>query len=228
MGKFTQSTARSVASKGNTSASYGISRPVGEKDLPKRTDKPRKPKPKPKEYRRILFVVDKSASMAFRSGEDPRARGAGPGSPGNRKWDEALEMTVQALEGLDPDRHRFCVTLFSSGPEWSKHGWSTPTGPNITATINWMRRVEPRGGTDPVQAMRKAIHGVAGVDAVVFLTDTNFSPKKAASLRELFKQAANKKKPIKVYHTPLEGCRPIEPASGEVSNLFDGEIVTGE
>jgi Ca-activated chloride channel family protein len=105
--------------------------------------------------REVIFVLDTSGSMAGAS---------------IRQAKEALEL---ALARLAP-RDRFDVIEFNSHARALFGEARTASAANVGKAIDWVRRLEARGGTEMAAALRIALTGedtAQGVRQVIFLTD---------------------------------------------------------
>ncbi|HTF87234.1 MAG TPA: VWA domain-containing protein [Planctomycetota bacterium] len=104
---------------------------------------------------RVVFVIDRSGSMAGPFGTDRASR-----------YTEALRQLAMFLQQLGPRTH-FNLVLFSDAP----HAWSTclkPARPAmISSALEWARNAPPQGGT----MLRPAVTGVLELDPRTGLPD---------------------------------------------------------
>jgi uncharacterized protein with von Willebrand factor type A (vWA) domain len=108
--------------------------------------------------KRIVFIIDKSGSMA-------------QGWPYSR-WGRvkaALLTTIAQMEG----NIRYNIYLFDDFSHRHPMGWSDPN--QWGGTWTWLQTIIPGSqGTDPTAAFRSAMS--SGADVAYFLTDGEFKP----------------------------------------------------
>lgn len=105
---------------------------------------------------RFAFVVDISGSME----EGDRLRTAFA----------ELKRSISAL----PDFAQFFVVLYANGahePDFESDGWLRATRTNISRMKSWIDAQGARGGTYPLDALRRVFQLPQAPDVVFFLTD---------------------------------------------------------
>lgn len=104
---------------------------------------------------RFAFIIDVSGSM----GE-------------SRKLRTALAELARSVDSL-PDFAYFHVLLFHSEvvrPQWQQ-GWQRARAREVTRLVNWLDRIKPGGGTQPIPAFARALSLDVPPDVIFFLTD---------------------------------------------------------
>ncbi|MEM7308503.1 MAG: VWA domain-containing protein [Planctomycetota bacterium] len=94
---------------------------------------------------RVLFVVDRSGSMA-----------SGFGTTGRTRYEEAVDQLVGFTEGLGDDG-RFGVTLFHSGATRWRSKLADANQANRKAARRWLAARTPEGGTELYQGLATAL-----------------------------------------------------------------------
>ena len=105
---------------------------------------------------RFAFVVDISGSM----------------EEGDRLQTAFAELKRSI--GVLPDFAQFFVVLYANGahePEFESDGWLRATRTNIARMKSWIDAQEARGGTYPLDALRRVFQLPQPPDVVFFLTD---------------------------------------------------------
>lgn len=106
------------------------------------------------EGRRIVFVVDKSGSMAL------------------RRFEIATRELVNAVRGLEKGQH-FQVILFDELSLAMPGAPMKPVSPDSLRRLrDWLAHITPDGGTDPTAAIQDAMRGTP--DCIFFLSDGEF------------------------------------------------------
>ena len=110
---------------------------------------------------RFVYVLDISGSMNRRGG---------------RRFARARDELLRSIRELKPTQE-FYVLLYSSSTilmtnESKNQGFRFATADQKETTENWLKRVRPKGGTEPQDAL--AIAGTMKPDAVFFLSDGDF------------------------------------------------------
>jgi hypothetical protein len=119
--------------------------------------------------KRIAYVVDKSGSM----GTGGRMRSAM----------RELERSIGAL----PDFASVCVALFDSTftvPDWSD-GFMRAKPAVKDRYRQWLQRVGPSGGTDPIHAFRYVLTRGERPDVIFFMSDGEIPPDAAEEILQL-------------------------------------------
>jgi hypothetical protein len=105
---------------------------------------------------RFAFVVDISGSM----------------EEGDRLQTAFAELKRSI--GVLPDFAQFFVVLYANGahePDFERDGWLRATRTNISRMKAWIDQQEARGGTYPLDALRRVFQLPQPPDVVFFLTD---------------------------------------------------------
>lgn len=105
--------------------------------------------------RHIVFVVDKSSSMA------------------DGKFQRALEELQKAIGGL-AESQKFSVYFFSDSVQYDKNFIKkNPSSAKQKALKDWLRNIYVTGGTNPLPAMRMAL--IEKCDEIFLLSDGEFN-----------------------------------------------------
>ena len=139
------------------------------------------------EGRRFVYIVDKSGSMSTGWNATPGNLSMGRSS-GDTRWRRAVAELLKSISKL-PTVARFQAYLYDSGlssPPWSED-W-VPAGSRGRSRVqNWVNRIVPGGGTQPVDAIQSALLLQPPPDAIFLLTDGEFPVEPAMQVLQTMK-----------------------------------------
>jgi Mg-chelatase subunit ChlD len=117
---------------------------------------------------RVAFILDMSGSM----------EGA--------RWQACSRALAQTLQTLHSDA-TFFVVLYSTelAEPPGQSGWRPATFTDIAATLEWIARTHPSGGTNPRPAFERVFALAERPSCILFLTDGQFSGFDAAVCSQL-------------------------------------------
>ncbi len=140
------------------------------------------------EGRRFVYIVDKSGSMSTGWNATPGSLSVGRSS-GDTRWSRAVDELVKSIAKL-PTVARFQAYLYDSGlspPPWNED-WVPAGGRGRTRVQNWVSRIVPGGGTQPVDAIQSALRLQPPPDAIFLLTDGEFPVEPALQVLQTMKE----------------------------------------
>ena len=139
------------------------------------------------EGRRFVYIVDKSGSMSTGWNATPGNLSVGRSS-GDTRWRRAVAELLKSIAKL-PTVARFQAYLYDSGlssPPWNED-W-VPAGSRGRSRVqNWVSRIVPGGGTQPVDAIQSALLLQPPPDAIFLLTDGEFPVEPALQVLQAMK-----------------------------------------
>ena len=140
------------------------------------------------EGRRFVYIVDKSGSMSTGWNARPGSLSVGRSS-GDTRWSRAVAELLKSIAKL-PTVARFQAYLYDSGlssPPWNED-WVPAGGRGRTRVQNWVGRIVPGGGTQPVDAIQSALRLQPPPDAIFLLTDGEFPAEPALQVLQSMKE----------------------------------------
>lgn len=134
--------------------------------------------------RRIAFVVDCSSSM---SAPVYRLDSGNPEKMNTSRFVLACEELSRAVASLQSNQ-TFTVILFNEGYYHESSLLSAAADESSKLKLeNWIQQVNPKGGTDPLPALRFLFRkqGASASEVVYLLSDGDFDPNAVAAIRKL-------------------------------------------
>ncbi|MGB0325462.1 MAG: vWA domain-containing protein, partial [Phycisphaerales bacterium] len=170
------------------------------------------------EGRRFVYIVDKSGSMSTGWDATPGNLSVGRSS-GDTRWRRAVAELLKSIAKL-PTVARFQAYLYDSGlssPPWNED-W-VPAGSRGRSRVqNWVSRIVPGGGTQPVDAIQSALLLQPPPDAIFLLTDGEFPVEPALQVLQAMK-AQGVRCPV---HTVALGSQAGADTLRELSRITGG------
>ena len=139
------------------------------------------------EGRRFVYIVDKSGSMSTGWNAIPGNLSVGRSS-GDTRWRRAVDELLKSIAKL-PTVARFQAYLYDSGlssPPWNED-WVSAGSRGRSRVQNWVSRIVPGGGTQPVDAIQSALLLQPPPDAIFLLTDGEFPVEPALQVLQTMK-----------------------------------------
>jgi hypothetical protein len=99
----------------------------------------------------------------------------------NGKFERARYELLQSIEQLKSDEKFFVIFYNSSAYPMDADKSLDATQDNVAKVTNWIRSVEPTGGTNPLPALVYALS--LRPDAIYFLSDGQFDPNVVLEMR---------------------------------------------
>ncbi|MAV55222.1 MAG: hypothetical protein CMJ28_04625 [Phycisphaerae bacterium] len=140
------------------------------------------------EGRRFVYIVDKSGSMSTMWNAQPGNLSVGRSS-GDTRWRRAVAELFKSIAAL-PTVARFQAYLYDSGlssPPWNED-WVSAGARGRSRVQNWVDRMTPGGGTQPVDAIQSALRLQPSPDAIFLLTDGEFPVEPALQVLQSMKE----------------------------------------
>ncbi|MHC4450107.1 MAG: VWA domain-containing protein [Planctomycetota bacterium] len=127
----------------------------------------------PTRSNRIVFVLDRSASMKEPVPQRPTTTGKPPPDwvPGKNKMEVAKNQLARSIRGLQPDVE-FAVVFYSHEVHRWRKELMKATPENKKEAIEWFERLQPVGSTMIFDALSQALrYAPKGADTIFLLSD---------------------------------------------------------